>query len=77
VDADYLSPGAYEVLLCPAPIQFSDSYLRTFPERWPQRYAAWCTMYIGDNGGLIHDEAEALAAGYGVTVGYDGYELVL
>ena len=34
-------------------------------------------VHIGDNGGLTHAEAEDLASKYGVTVGYDGFELVV
>lgn len=30
------------------------------------------TVHIGDNGGLTHAEAVALAAPHGITVGYDG-----
>jgi phosphoribosyl 1,2-cyclic phosphate phosphodiesterase len=32
----------------------------------------WVLVHIGDNGGLTHDEACALAEPHGITVGYDG-----
>ena len=35
------------------------------------------TVHIGDNGGLTHEEAEALARPEGITVGYDGLEVVV
>ena len=34
----------------------------------------YVAVHIGDNGGLIHEEAVELAAPHGVIVGYDGFE---
>jgi phosphoribosyl 1,2-cyclic phosphate phosphodiesterase len=34
-------------------------------------------MHIGDNGGLLHAEAVELASEHGVTVAYDGFEMVV